>query len=163
MRVINIADRHQVHRFGGNSFDGHTEVWVTLYDYTLGSHRMTLKTSQLLLPSGLVAMDNGVRANYNGTASLFQNGEVPVPDIYYEHPELDKKLVFPDLYIKVVIQGGHARSPINYFYNVWITTYAAIGCTGLCCDVEVDIPIESLREMQSDLEDPEDKEESEDK
>ena len=98
-------------------------------------------------------MKNGVRTTYDGTVYLFQNGEVPVPDIYYEHRELNEKLVFPDPYIKVIIQGGHARSPINYVYNVWITTYAAIGCTGLFCDVEVDIPIKYLSEMKADSED----------
>ena len=94
--TTDTADRHQVHSFGRNSFDDHTEVWVTLYGYTLGSHRITLKTSQLLLPSGLVDMKNGVRATYDRKVYLFQNGEVPVPQIYYEHHELDEKLVFPD-------------------------------------------------------------------
>ena len=42
--------------FGDNSFDNHTEGWVTLYDYNLGSHRITLEKNQLLLTYGLVAM-----------------------------------------------------------------------------------------------------------
>ena len=134
--------------FGGNRFDNHTEGWVTLYNYTVGSHRMTLETSQRLLPSGLVAMNNGVRVTYDGTVYQFQNGEFPVPDIYYEHRELDEKLVFPEPHIKVFIQGGPAAAPINYFYNIWITTYAAIDCTGMCCDVEGDAPVESSSESQ---------------
>ena len=133
-----------------NSFNNHTEGWVTLYDYTLGSHRTTLETSQLLLPSGLVAVNNGVRATYDGTVYIFHNGEVPVPDIYYEQRELEENLVFPYPHIKVVVQGGHARPPINYFYIVSITTYMAVGCTGLCCDVEVDTPVESPKKMQAD-------------
>ena len=70
--AIDIADMHQVHSFGGNSSDNHTEGWVNIYDYTLGSHRMTIETSLLLLPSGLVAMDNGVCTTYDGTVYIFR-------------------------------------------------------------------------------------------
>ena len=48
-------------------------------------------------------MINGVRSTYDGTVYLFQKGEVPVPAIYYEHCEINKKLVFLDPYIKVII------------------------------------------------------------
>ena len=70
-------------------------------------------------------------------------------------------MVFLDPYIKVIIQGGYARSPINYFYTVWISTYAAIGCTELCCDVEVDIPVKLPRDMRAESEDSEDPKDSE--
>ena len=76
---------------------------------------MTLETSQLLLPYGLVAVSNGVCATYDGTVYLFQNGEVSVPDIYYEHRELNEKLVLPDTHIMVIIQGGHAKIPHQLF------------------------------------------------
>ena len=138
-----------IFRFGGNRFDNHTEGWINLYDYTLGSHIMTLETSKILLPSEIFAMKNGVRSTYNGTVYLFQNGEIPVPDIDQEHRDIKEKLVFPEPHIKLFIQGDHTRPPINYFYNVWITTYAAIGCIGLCCDAEADLPVESSRETQA--------------
>ena len=110
---------------------------------------MTLETSQMSLPSGLVAFNDGVRVTYDGTIYLFQNGEVPLNDYFYEHRELDERLWFPEPHIKVFIQGAPARSPINYFYNVWITTSAAFGCTGLCCDAEADIPAESSSSVQA--------------
>ena len=71
-------------------------------------------------------------------------------------------MVFLDPYIKVIIQGGYARSQINYFYNIWITTYAEIGCTGLCCDMEVDIPVEPSRKMQAGSGDSDDSKKSKD-
>ena len=76
---------------------------------------MTLETSQLLLPNGRVAMNNGVCVTYYRKFYLFQNGEVSVPDIYYEHRELNEKLVLPDTHIMVIIQGGHAKIPHQLF------------------------------------------------